>query len=85
MTEKKVVGKVTHYFNKIGVAVVELTDEIKKGDKISIEGKRTNFVQTVDSMQIEHNPIESAKSGQAIGLKVDDVVREGDIVYKLEE
>lgn len=81
--EKKLVGKVTHYFTKISVAVVELLDELKIGDRISIEGATTNFQQTVGSMQIEHKNVEVATAGQAIGLKVDQRVREGDAVYKL--
>jgi len=81
--EKKLVGKVTHYFTKISVAVVELTDELKIGDRISIEGHTTNFQQTVTSMQIEHQNVEKAGPGQSIGLKVEQRVREGDLVYKL--
>jgi putative protease len=85
MVEKKLVGKVTHYFTKIGVAVVELSDTLKIGDKISIEGATTNFEQEVESMQIEHEPVEEAKKGDSIGLKVKDRVREGDSVYKIIE
>ena len=85
MVEKKLVGKVTHYFTKIGVAVVELSDTLKIGDKISIEGATTNFEQEVESMQIEHKPVEEAKKGDSIGLKVKDRVREGDSVYKIIE
>jgi translation elongation factor EF-1alpha len=81
--EKKLVGKVTHYYGKIGVAVVELSDELSVGDKISIEGNVTNFQQTVDSMEIEHQQIKTAKAGDAIGLKVKEKVREGDSVYKI--
>ncbi len=81
--EKKLVGKVTHYYGKIGVAVVELEDELSVGDEISIEGKTTNFRQKVESMQIEHKNIEKAKAGDAIGLKVIEKVREGDKVYKI--
>jgi translation elongation factor EF-1alpha len=81
MGEKKSVGKVTHYFSKIGVAVIELSANLGVGDKISIEGPTTNLQQTVESMQIEHKPIQSAKSGQAIGMKVADKVREGDDVF----
>ncbi len=83
MGEKKLVGKITHYFNKIGVAVVELSDELRVGDKISIEGPTTNFQQTVESMQIEHQNVQSAGAGQSIGLKVIQRVREKDQVYKL--
>jgi len=81
--EKKLVGKVTHYYGKIGVAVVELEDELSVGDEISIEGKTTNFRQKVESMQIEHKNIEKAKAGDSIGLKVIEKVREGDKVYKI--
>ena len=81
--EKKLVGKVTHYYTKIGVAVVELTDELSVGDEISIEGASTNFRQKVESMQIQHENIERAKAGDSIGLKVIDRVRENDKVYKI--
>ena len=76
-------GKVTHYFTKIGVGVIELSDELKVGDRISIEGTTTNLQQTVDSMQIEHENVQSAGPGQSIGLKVNQRVRQGDLVYKL--
>ena len=81
--EKKLIGKVAHYFTKIGVGVIELSDELKVGDRISIEGMTTNLQQTVDSMQIEHENVKSAGPGQSIGLKVEQRVREGDLVYKL--
>ncbi len=82
--EKKEIGKVAHYFTKIGVAVIELSDELKVGDKISIEGATTNLQETVNSMQIEHENVEKAEAGKSIGLKVQDRVRENDAVYKLE-
>ena len=81
--EKKRVGVVSHYYNKIGVAVVDLEDTLNLGDSISIEGKTTNLQQTVTSMQIEHEPVKTAGKGQSIGLKVNERVREGDIVYKI--
>jgi putative protease len=81
--EKKLVGKVAHYFTKIGVGVIELSDELKLGDRILIQGPTTNLQQTVSSMQIEHENVQSASAGQSIGLKVDQRVREGDLVYKL--
>jgi len=81
--EKKLIGKVAHYYTKIQVAVIDLTDALSVGDEISIEGTSTNFRQTVDSMQIEHENIENAKAGDSIGLKVKDRVREGDAVYKI--
>ena len=78
---KKVIGKITHYYPKIGVAVVELQSTLKVGDKILIEGK-SNFEQTIESMQIDMKNISSAKKGQAIGLKVDEQVKANDMVYK---
>jgi len=81
---KKLVGKISHYFSKIGVGVIELSDELKIGDRISIEGATTNVQQTVRTMQIEHAEVQSAGSGDAIGMKVDQRVREGDLVYKLD-
>jgi len=84
MPEKKLVGRISHFFPKISVAVVELEDDLKVGDKISIEGPTTNFEQTVESMQIEHKDIKEAKKGDSIGLKVIDRVREKDLVYKIE-
>ncbi len=78
------VGKVTHYYSKIGVAIVEITDEsLNIGDTIKIKGHSTDFTQTVDSMQIEHQPINKAEVGNIIGLKVKEKCREGDIVYKV--
>ena len=85
MAEKKLVGKITHFFTNISVAVVELEDELKAGDKILIEGSTTSIEQDASSMQIDRKAIESAGKGQSIGLKVKDRVREGDKVYKIVE
>lgn len=81
--EKKLVGKVIHYYTNINVAVIELSDALTVGDNISIEGATTNVQQNVDSMQVEHKAVESAKSGDSIGMKVSDRVRKGDNVYKV--
>ena len=81
--EKKLVGKVTHFFGKIGVAVVELSSELRSGDRIAIEGAAGIIEQVVDSMQINKEQVESAGKGESIGLKVDSKVREGDVVYIL--
>lgn len=77
------IGKVTHYFTKIGVAVIELSGDLKVGDTIHIKGATSDFKQEVDSMQIEHENIEEAEAGQSIGLKVKYHAREGDKVYKV--
>ena len=81
--EKKKIGKITHYYGKIGVAVIELEDTLSVGDKIEISGPTTNVTQPVDSMQIEHENIQTAKKGTSIGMKVIDKVKENDVVYKL--
>jgi putative protease len=81
--EGKEVGKITHYFGNISVAVVELSGALKVGDKIRIKGATTDFTQEVGSMQIEHENVETAGKGDAVGLKVKDKVRDNDKVYVL--
>lgn len=76
------IGKITHFFSKIGVAVIELKKPLKVGDTIAIKGPTTDFEQRVDSMQIEHENVNEAKAGQSIGLRVAERVRETDAVYK---
>jgi len=77
------VGRVTHFYPKISVAIVELKAPLSIGDKILIKGATTNFEQKVESMQIEHKNIERAEAGQIIGLKVNQRARENDRVYKV--
>lgn len=77
------VGKITHYYDKIGVAVVELSDTLAVGDLIKISGHDREFTMTASSMQVEHQQITEAKKGQAVGMKVDQEVFEGDEVYKV--
>ena len=81
--EGKLIGKVTHYFSKIGVAVIELSDTLKVGDTIRIVGGATDFTQTIESMEIEHEKVKEAATGDSVGLKVNQKVREGYKVYKL--
>lgn len=83
--ERKLVGRVTHYYSRIGVAVIEMVSDLRVGDQISIEGATTEIRQKVDSIEIEHEKVESARAGQMVGLKVTDKVREGDRVYRIEE
>jgi putative protease len=80
MENEKEIGKISHFFPKINVAVIELSDELSVGDKIIIKGSTTNFEQIIDSMQIEHENVNRANAGQSVGLKVKDRVRENDIV-----
>ena len=81
--EGKLIGKVTHYFSKIGVAVIELSDTLKVGETIRIVGGETDFDQVIESMEIEHQKVEIAKAGDSVGLKVSQKVREGYKVYKI--
>ena len=79
------VGKVTHYYDRIKVAVMVLSGELKVGETIHIQGRLTDFSQPVDSMEIEHQQIQSAGPKTEIALKVLEPVREGDIIYKVME
>lgn len=80
------IGKITHYFDKIGVAVVEITDNaLKVGDKIKIKGHNQEFEQEVVSMQVEHKNIKQAAKGDIVGLKVNQPAKEGDEIFKVEE
>jgi len=78
------IGKITHYFPKIGVAVVKLEDNLNNGDEIRISGMHSDFRQMVVSMQIEHKTIVNATKGQDIGIKVTQNVHEGDMIFKIE-
>ena len=84
MSEENIVkvGRITHFFSKISVAVIELAQPLAVGDTIMLKGPTTDFEQVVESMQIEHENVQSAKAGQSIGLKVAQRVRENDLVYK---
>ncbi len=82
MAEKQI-GKITHYFKKIGVAAILLTDELKVGDTIRIVGNTTDFEQQVASMQLEHEDIEQAEASQEIAIKVEQRVRRNDKVYRV--
>ena len=81
MEEK--IGRITHYFGKIGVAAIEIEHgNLRKGDQIHIVGHTTDTEQVVESIEIEHQQVEEATGGQSIGVRVDKHVREHDDVYK---
>jgi translation initiation factor IF-2 len=79
----KLIGEVTHFYNRIGVAVVDLSGAIELGNQIHFFGRNTDFHQHVQSMQIEHQPVSEAGKGQEIAIKVERRVRNHDKVYKL--
>jgi len=82
--EGKLVGKITHYFSNIEVAVVDLSAPLKEGDTIRITGgENTDFNQTVGSMQVDHEKVKTGKKGDSVGMKVSEKVREGYHVYKV--
>ena len=83
MSEENYIGKISHYFSKIGVMIVELSDVLKIGDTIRIVGgEETDFTQKVKSMEIDHDKCEKAKTGDSVGIKAEEKVREGYKVYR---
>lgn len=79
---EKDIGKITHFFDKISVAIINLDEPLEIGDKIRIEAE-IPFVQKVTSMQVEHKEIQKANTGNDIGMKTDRHCKEGDRVIKL--
>lgn len=78
------IGKVTHYFDKIQVAIVELSGNLAVGDKIKfVRGGEDLFEQEVGSIQIEHEKKDSASKGEIVGIKVEKELKEGAEVFKL--
>ena len=77
------VGTVSHYFAQPQVAAVKLEAELRVGDLLHIRGRTTEFEQTVNSMQIEHEPVETADPGSEVGIKVLERVRKGDQIFKV--
>ena len=83
MTEEKKIGKIFSYYSNIGVAAIDLTDgSLNVGDTIHIKGNTTDFKQKVESIQIEHKEVKSAKKGASVGIKVKDRVRPNDQVFE---
>ena len=81
---EQIIGVVTHYFGKIGVAALKITDgELRVGDTIRVKGHTSDFTQTVDSMQVEHESVEVARKGDEVGMKTTEYVRENDAIYKV--
>ena len=79
--KEKQIGQVTHYFDNLGVAVLQLSGKLKVGDKIKISGGEGEFEQVVDSMQVDRESIDKAKKGDDVGLKVSEKVRPGYKVF----
>ncbi len=84
MPEEKI-GVVTHYFGNIQVAALKLEGELKVGDTIHIKGHTSDFTQNLDSMQLEHQDVETGKKGDEIAVRVKEHARESDQVFKVTE
>ncbi len=82
MTEK-LIGYVSHYYTRIGVAAIELTDTLKVGDTVRLRGATTDFEQKVTSMEEDHAAIEEAAKGHSVGVCVGERVRRRDRVYRV--
>jgi len=82
---EEVIGKVSDFFARPVVAGIELTGTLKVGDAIHIKGHTTDLEFTVESMQINNVNVNEAKAGDAVGIKVRDRVRHGDVIYKVTE
>ncbi len=78
----KLIGKISHYFDKIGVAVIDLSAGLKVDDSIRVIGGEIDFTQKVKSMEVDYKKIKKAKKGDAVGLKIKEKVRQGYKVYK---
>lgn len=77
------VGKITHYYDKIGVGVIRLTnDTLHLGDMIKIKSNDDEFIQEVKSLQVEHQEVDTIKAGDDAGIKLEQAVRPVAEVYK---
>ena len=79
------VGRVDKYFRKVGVAALELTEAIAIGDTLRFSGASTDFEMKVESMQIDHEVVESAAAGADVGIAVPERVRRSDTVYRVSD
>lgn len=81
MAEEKLVGKIVHYYDKIGVAIIGLTAPLKVNQSVHIKGGHSDFTQSISQMQYDHQDIPAGKKGQQVGIKVEQKVRENDQVF----
>lgn len=83
MSKKDLIGKVIHYYDKIGVVVVRLEKTLKLEDKVKFTKGDKSFEQTIESMQLEHKPVSLGKKNEEVAIKVDRLVKSGTAIYKL--
>lgn len=77
------IGRVSGFFAKPSVAVVELTADLTVGESVYIKGYTTDLLQVVESMQVDRQPVSAARAGQSVGLNVHDRCRRHDVVYRV--
>lgn len=86
MAVKETIGVVTDYVNPIGVAVIWLTDgDVGRGDQVRIAGRTTELTQAVESLEIDHRPVEEALRGSEVAMKIADPVRRHDQVFRIRD
>lgn len=81
--QEKEIGKITHYFGKISVGIVELSDSLRIGDEIHVKGLHSDFTQKVESMQMEHRNVQEAQAGDFVGIKLVGKAHPNDKIYKV--
>ncbi|KKQ00904.1 MAG: hypothetical protein UW15_C0038G0003 [Parcubacteria group bacterium GW2011_GWC1_44_10] len=79
---EKEVGKITHWYDKIGVAVIDLKGALKMGDRVKIKKGEDEFEETISSMQVDHKEVSSAKKGDEVAVKLSQKAKEGAAIYK---
>jgi putative protease len=80
----KPIGKITHYYDKAMVGVVALSGKLSLGDKITVKKGEEEFEMTIESMQIDHKPVKSAKKGEEAAIKLGQPAKEGAEIYPAE-
>ncbi len=77
VAKPKPLGKVVHYYDHLGVAIIELQKGLHVGDVVLFKRGEQEFAQPISSMQIDHASVPKAKKGDAVGIKVTQPVKEG--------
>lgn len=84
MAKEKQIGKVSHWYDKINVAVVKLTGTLKKGDNVKFKHGEEEFEESIESLQINHLEVKMGKKGDELAIKLSHQAKEGSTVYKVE-
>jgi len=80
----KELGKVTHWYDKLSVAVVKLGGALKKGDKVVVKRGDNEFEDTVSSIQVDYKDVDSAKARDDVAIKLSQKAKEGSVIYTAE-